>query len=91
MSHATTQPDTTPMHQPRPRRKVRPATLLRQWTYVALTTGPSAHLSTSDYQGRELQRNAGVTDGRFAAFEKPSRVGDWLHYPDGRKERFPGK
>lgn len=83
--------DTTPMHQPRPRRKVRTASILRRWAQAASTTGPSARLNPNDYQGHELHRNAGVTEGRFAAFTKPSRVGDWLHYPDGRKERFPGK
>lgn len=83
--------DPTPMHQPRPRRKARASSLLRAWSRPITTSGPSAHLSTSDYQGHELHRNAGVPDARFAAFTKPSRVGDWLHYPDGRKERFPGK
>lgn len=91
MSLALDQHDAVPMHQPRPRRKARTASVLQQWRRTMATTGPSAHLSASDYQGRELQRNAGVTDGRFEAFTKPSRVGDWLHYPDGTKKRFPGK
>ncbi len=82
--------DPTPMHQPRPRRKVRAASLSHRWAQAATTSGPSAHLNSNDYQGRELHRNAGVAESRFAAFTKPSRVGDWLHYPNGRKERFPG-
>lgn len=39
------------------------------------------------YDGKELQRNPGITDDRMEAFSLPSRYGNWLHYPDGRKVR----
>lgn len=38
------------------------------------------------YQGNELQRNVGIDPARLAAFALPSRVGNRLHYPDGRVE-----
>ncbi len=43
------------------------------------------------YQGTELHRDTGVPGSRFMAFDLPSRVGDWLHYPDGRVLAFPFK
>jgi hypothetical protein len=38
------------------------------------------------YEGRELQTNAGLPEGRMAAYKLPSRVGNKLYYPDGRVE-----
>ena len=43
-----------------------------------------------DYQGTELLLNPGILPGRMQAYSLPSRAGDWLYYPDGRVERFPG-
>lgn len=62
--------------------------LARDFTY-ALEAGPSRRVN--GYPCPELARPAGVTAERFIAFALPSRVGDWLHYPDGTKKRFPGK
>lgn len=42
-----------------------------------------------DYQGTELQQAPGVPPARFHAFSLPSRMGNHLHYPDGRVEPFP--
>ena len=39
------------------------------------------------YDGAELQRMPGLTADRYEAFELPSRIGNWLYYRDGRKER----
>jgi len=41
------------------------------------------------YLGAELQRYPGFPSGRYRALELPSRMGDRLHYPDGRVEPFP--
>lgn len=43
----------------------------------------------SGYTCPELARNPGIQPERFAAFALPSRMGDRLHYPDGRVEPFP--
>ncbi|MBP3980833.1 hypothetical protein J8G26_08845 [Acidovorax sp. JG5] len=42
--------------------------------------------SRGTYDGKELQRNPGISDARLTAFALPSRVGGRLHYPGGRVE-----
>lgn len=73
----------------RDQRKRRPRPSLARDFAPVLQAGPASHVN--GYPCPELRRVPGVVDARFAAFALPSRVGDWLHYPDGRKERFPGK
>ena len=48
------------------------------------------HTNTDNYHCPELARNPGIPIARYAAYDLPSRAGDWLYYPDGRVEPFPG-
>lgn len=43
-----------------------------------------------NYQGDELKPDTSIQAERMRAFALPSRTGNWLHYPDGRVEPFPG-
>ena len=43
-----------------------------------------------NYQGQELRPVQGIPAKRMQAFALPSRMGDRLHYPDGRVLPFPG-
>lgn len=52
-----------------------------------LTPGQLVNVMVGKYDGRELQPVPGLTDDRYAAYRLPSRVGNWLHYPDGHRER----
>jgi hypothetical protein len=54
------------------------------------TTEPPFKPPHGNYQGTELQRTPGIPDGRMRAFDLPSRMGNRLHYPDGRVHPFPG-
>ena len=42
-----------------------------------------------NYQGNELKPDPSIRPERMRAFELPSRMGNWLHYPDGRIEPSP--
>ena len=44
--------------------------------------------SSATYRCPELGRNPGIPAARFAAYTLPSRVGNRLHYPDGRVEEI---
>ena len=43
-----------------------------------------------NYQGDELKPDTSIPPERMRAFTLPSREGNWLNYPDGRREPFPG-
>ncbi len=43
------------------------------------------------YQGAELKTSSAMPAARLRAFTLPSRMGDLLHYPDGRVLPFPSE
>lgn len=47
-------------------------------------------IPAKNYQGVELKPVQGIPDARMDAFKLPSRMGDRLHYRDGRVEQMPG-
>ncbi len=57
---------------------------LRPESFSVGTAGPSERLPADAYICPELQRNPGIAPERFAAYALPSRVGNRLHWPDGR-------
>jgi hypothetical protein len=51
------------------------------------TGSARSQLGPHDYIAPELQRSAGIAPERFIAFTLPSRMGNRLHWPDGRVTR----
>lgn len=54
--------------------------------YARATPGSGKPASYEPYVPIELRRPVGVLPERFDAFSLPSRIGNTLHYPDGRIE-----
>lgn len=63
---------------------------MSNWTHRTIQPAAAPSSRPNGYPCPELARVPGVTADRFVAFSLPSRVGNWLHYPDGRRVRFPG-
>ena len=57
--------------------------------YIQASKGKTSQVEHKPYTCPELGRNPGLPDERFEAFDKPSRMGDKLHYRDGRIEDYP--
>lgn len=55
--------------------------------YSIGTAGPSEELPANANRCPELKRNPGIGAERFTAYALPSRVGNRLHWPDGRVTR----
>lgn len=52
-------------------------------TYAPARPKGANYTTTTDYEGTELRRPPGVDHARFRAFELPSRMGNYLYYPNG--------
>jgi hypothetical protein len=73
-----------------PRAKLTPLhTAEQQFSHSKAYPGPSPKMSGPAYRCPELGPVPGLTADRMDAFKLPSRMGNWLHYPDGRKEPVP--
>jgi hypothetical protein len=58
---------------------------MRKVNTQAPTVSQRVDKMSGTYDGKELQRNPGITDARFEAYRLPSRIGDKLVYPRERQ------
>lgn len=78
MTHATNQTMPAAYHRP-------PAKARRGCRLVSLQVQASQPApKRTGYDCPELRPTPGIPDSRFAAYRLPSRMGNRLHWPDGR-------
>lgn len=59
---------------------------------IASSAAPYCAATTSgEWSYPALQRNPGIPASRYVAFDLPSRMGNRLHYPDGRVTGLDGE